>query len=159
MNKALFTSNTDVWATPQHVFDEWNAIWNFTTDVCALPENAKCPHYYTPELDGLAQEWKGNCWMNPPYGRVIGKWVKKAHDAAIAGQASTVCLLPARTDTKWFHEFIYHQAEVIFLKGRLKFGGATNSAPFPSMMVIFHKDRITLGIDYYNKLHAPIPGP
>lgn len=133
INNGLFTSNTDEWYTPQDFYDEVNKEFMFTTDVCATHENAKCKHYFTKDDDGLMQEWKGVCWMNPPYGRVIGHWVKKAHDS----KCTVVGLLPARTDTKWFHDYIYGKAETRFIKGRLKFGGSTNSAPFPSMLVIW----------------------
>lgn len=133
--EVMFSSQTDLWATPQVLFDELNAEFHFTTDVCALPENAKCEHYFTPETDGLKQDWKGVCWCNPPYGREIGKWVQKA----ATSKATVVMLLPARTDTKWFHDYIYKKAEIRFIRGRLKFGGAQNSAPFPSMIVIFDR--------------------
>lgn len=128
-----FSSKTDIWATPQDLFDELNKQWNFTLDPCALPENAKCDRFYTPEDDGLSQNWNGHTvFMNPPYGREIGKWVKKAYES----NCYAVCLLPARTDTKWFHDYCL-KGEIIFLKGRLKFGGAKHSAPFPSMIVVF----------------------
>jgi phage N-6-adenine-methyltransferase len=131
-----FSSKTDLWATPQKFFDALPFV--FDLDVCALPENAKCDRYFTPEVDGLAQEWTGVCWMNPPYGRTIGKWVKKALESSRATADVVVCLLPARTDTKWFHDYCL-QGEIQFIKGRLKFGGAKNSAPFPSMLVIFRR--------------------
>ena len=131
----MFSSKTDLWATPQNFFDELNREFSFTTDVCALPENTKCEHFYTPETDGLKQEWTGICWCNPPYGREIGKWVKKACESA----ATVVMLLPARTDTKWFHDYILNRAEIRFVKGRLKFGGGMQSAPFPSMVVIYDR--------------------
>lgn len=131
-----FSSATDMWATPQDVFDRYAAIYNFTTDVCAVAENAKCTHYFTPEIDGLSQEWKGVLWMNPPYGRGIGAWMKKAHDAARDNGATVVCLVPARTDTAWWHDYAAH-GDVEFLRGRLKFGGHKNSAPFPSAIVVF----------------------
>lgn len=137
MNKeVMFSSKTDMWATPQDLFDKLNDEFHFETDVCAVPENAKCYKYYTPDIDGLKQEWTGNCWCNPPYGREIGKWVKKA----ATSKAMTVMLIPARTDTKWFHDYIYNKAEIRFIKGRLKFGGAQNSAPFPSMICVFRGD-------------------
>ena len=130
-----FSSKTDEWETPQAFFDELNKEFNFTTDVCATTENAKCFFYYDKEKDGLSQNWDDlRCWMNPPYGREIGKWVKKASEAR---GGVVVCLLPARTDTKWFHDYIYNKAEIRLLKGRLKFGNSKNSAPFPSMLVIF----------------------
>lgn len=130
-----FSSKTDLWATPQDFFDKLNAEFGFETDVCALPENAKCPVFYTPEIDGLKQTWGGVCWMNPPYGREIGKWMQKAYESSLSG-ATVVCLVPARTDTKWFHDFAM-MGEIRFIKGRLKFGGSKNSAPFPSAIVIF----------------------
>ena len=138
-NDLMFSSKTDLWATPQDFFDALDKEFRFETDVCALPENAKCAHYFTPVQDGLAQEWTGVCWCNPPYGRKIGDWVKKVAESAKAG-AVVVMLLPARTDTRWFHDYIYGQAEIRFVKGRLKFGDATASAPFPNMVVVFRKE-------------------
>lgn len=138
----MFSSKTDLWETPQELFDQMDAEFHFNLDVCALPENAKCAAYYTPEQDGLKQPWYGRCWCNPPYGRNIGEWVRRAHLAACAGNL-VVMLLPARTDTRWFHDYIYQNknAEIRFIKGRLKFGGgAKNSAPFPSMIVVFGGD-------------------
>jgi len=131
-----FMSTTDKWETPQDLFDKLNEVYRFTLDVCATADNAKCERYFTPIEDGLSQDWNGEtCWMNPPYGRVIGKWIKKASGA----NAVVVALLPARTDTRWFHDYIYGKAEILFLRGRLKFGGAKHGAPFPSMLVIFDK--------------------
>lgn len=138
-NDLMFSSKTDLWATPQDFFDALDKEFRFETDVCALPENAKCAHYFTPDQNGLAQEWTGVCWCNPPYGRKIGDWVRKAAESAKAG-AVVVMLLPARTDTRWFHDYIYGKAEIRFVKGRLKFGDATESAPFPSMVVVFRKE-------------------
>lgn len=140
MNKDLmFSSATDLWATPQSFFDVLNTEFGFELDVCALPENAKCKKYYTPEDNGLVQPWEGACWCNPPYGREIGKWVQKAAESV--RNATVVMLLPARTDTKWFHRYIYGKAEIRFIEGRLKFGDSKNSAPFPSMVVVFRKER------------------
>lgn len=134
----MFSSKTDLWATPQDFFDEMDKEFSFTLDVCALPENAKCKVYYSPEVDGLTQPWNGRVWCNPPYGREIGKWVRNAYLATASGSAEVVVmLLPARTDTRWFHEYIYQKAEIRFVKGRLKFGGCLNSAPFPSMVCVF----------------------
>ena len=129
-----FSSNTDLWSTPQEFFDKLNREFNFSLDVCATPDNAKCEKYFTKEDDGLAQEWRGTVFMNPPYGREIYAWMKKASQSAKEG-ATVVCLVPSRTDTKWWHEFaIIH--EVRFIRGRLKFGDSKNSAPFPSAVVI-----------------------
>lgn len=135
----MFSSKSVIWETPKWLFDLCDGICHFNTDVCALPENAKCAHYYTPEVDGLSQKWQGVCWMNPPYGKEIYHWIKKASDEAATG-VKVVALLPARTDTKWFHEYIYNKKRVTveFIKGRLKFGNCVNAAPFPSMIVIFH---------------------
>lgn len=130
-----FSSSTDLWSTPQEFFDDISAEFQFNTDVCALAENAKCKHYFTPEQDGLAQEWVGTCWMNPPYGRTIASWVKKAFEAAQKG-ATVVCLIPSRTDTAWWHDYVM-RGEIRFIRGRIKFGGHKNSAPFPSALVIF----------------------
>ena len=135
MNKSVhFSSATDLWATPQAFFDELNKEFGFELDVCALPENAKCEKYYTPEIDGLKQQWRGICWMNPPYGREIGAWMEKAYESSLEG-ATVVCLVPARTDTRWFHDFAM-RGEIRFIKGRLKFGDSKNSAPFPSAVVV-----------------------
>lgn len=136
MNSVHFSSATHEWSTPQKTFDELNAKWGFTLDVCATKENAKCAAFYTKESDGLTKRWAPNvCWMNPPYGREIGKWVQKAFEESQKG-ATVVCLLPARTDTKWFHEYCT-RGSIQFIRGRLKFGDAKNSAPFPSMIVVF----------------------
>lgn len=133
-----FSSETDKWATPIDFFNTLDEEFHFTLDPCCLPSSAKCDNYYTEEDDGLSQPWHGRVFMNPPYGRVIGHWIKKASDEVACGNAEiVVCLLPARTDTRWFHDYIYNKAETRFIKGRLKFGGAKNSAPFPSMVVIF----------------------
>lgn len=137
INKGLLTSNTGLWATPQDFFDALDAEFRFDLDACALPENAKCERYFTPEQDGLAQEWSGIVWCNPPYGRQIGKWVKKAAEAG----CDVVMLLPARTDTAWFHDYIYGKAEIRFVRGRLKFGGAKWNAPFPCMVVIYRRTK------------------
>ena len=138
INKGLFTSNTDMWATPLDFFIKLNEEFNFETDVCAIESNAKCKKFFTPEMDGLKQEWTGVCWMNPPYGRGIGEWLKKAYESSLNG-ATVVCLIPSRTDTKWWHDYCM-KGEVRLVKGRLKFGDSKNSAPFPSAVVIFSKN-------------------
>jgi site-specific DNA-methyltransferase (adenine-specific) len=137
INSGLFTSNTDQWATPQDFFDKLNDEFHFDLDVCATPENAKCEKYFTKDDDGLSQQWWGVVYCNPPYGREIGKWVKKCSEY----EGVSVMLLPARTDTRWFHDYIYGKSEIRFIKGRLKFGGSKNSAPFPSMVVVFNKGK------------------
>ncbi|OHB70490.1 MAG: adenine methyltransferase [Planctomycetes bacterium RBG_13_63_9] len=130
-----FRSDSAEWATPQDLFDRLNREFGFELDVCATPENAKCARYFTRERNGLRQTWGGVCWCNPPYGRTVGDWMHKAWESAQAG-ATVVCLVPARTDTAWWHDRCA-SAEVRFLKGRLHSGGARNGAPFPSAIVVF----------------------
>ena len=138
MDKGLFTSKTSEWETPQEFFNELNKEFHFSLDPCATKENTKCNRFYTKENDGLSKDWYGNVFMNPPYGREIGKWVEKAYKEMEKGTI-IVGLLPARTDTRWFHDYIYNKAEIRFLKGRLKFSNSKNSAPFPSMVIIWKK--------------------
>jgi site-specific DNA-methyltransferase (adenine-specific) len=147
----MFSSATDNWETPQALFDELNREFDFEVDLCATPENTKCPSFITPEINSLSAPWgpffnrRNVLWCNPPYGREIGSWIRKAAETVqekhsqTGGSCTIVMLLPARTDTRWFHDYIYGKegVEVRFLKGRLKFGRSENSAPFPSMIVIF----------------------
>lgn len=131
-----FSSATCEWATPQWLFDALAREFAFTLDPCATAENAKCRRFFTAADDGLAQDWHGDVvFMNPPYGTVIGRWMQKAFDSAQAG-ATVVCLVPARTDTAWWHDYAM-RGEIRLLRGRLKFGNAKNSAPFPSAVVVF----------------------
>jgi phage N-6-adenine-methyltransferase len=135
-NVHWFSSDTNMWTTPQDLYDKLDAEFHFSVDVCATAENTKCEAFYSPADDGLAQQWSGTCWMNPPYGRDIGKWMAKAKDAAQAG-ATVVCLVPVRTDTRWLQDNVTKAQDVRFLPGRLKFGNAQSSAPFPSAIVVF----------------------
>lgn len=135
MNSVHFSSKTDLWSTPQELFNKLNQKYNFELDVCATHDNAKCDKYFTKSDDGLQQKWIGTCWMNPPYGREIIKWMEKAYISALDG-AIVVCLVPSRTDTRWWHEFAM-QGNIEFIRGRLKFGDSKNSAPFPSAIVVF----------------------
>lgn len=130
-----FSSKTDLWSTPQDFFDNLNAKYNFTLDPCATAENAKCEKFYTPEDDGLSKDWSNEIvFMNPPYGRGIVRWMEKAANSG----TTVVCLVPARTDTRWWHSYVIDMgAEVQFVRGRLKFGESKNSAPFPSAVVIY----------------------
>lgn len=137
INNALFTSNSDEWATPQDVFDKLNCEFHFDLDPCATVNNHKTDWYFTAEQDGLDQNWGGHkVFCNPPYSE-IDKWVEKAWRESRQDYTTVVLLIPARTDTRYFHNFIYNRAEIRFIKGRLKFGQSKNSAPFPSMVVIF----------------------
>ena len=132
-------SKTDDWATPQYLFDEWNAKYQFDLDAAASSINHKCDNWYGldhPEesrRDGLAQAWTGTTWVNPPYGRVLNQWVGHA----VEQLSPVVMLLPARTDTRWFHSYCINQ-RITFIKGRVKFGGSSFGAPFPSMIVEFN---------------------
>ena len=133
-----YSSKTNEWSTPQAFFDELNKEFNFTLDPCATSENAKCTKYFTVEDDGLKQDWsKDTVFMNPPYGREIKRWIKKAYEESQKG-ATIVCLIPSRTDTAYWHNYIFGKADDIrFIKGRLKFGGSKNPAPFPSAIIIY----------------------
>lgn len=138
----MFSSATAEWSTPQDFFDELNKEFCFNLDPCCTHENAKCEDHYTKEDNGLEQNWGGRIvFVNPPYGKEIGLWVKKSYEESLKAGTTVVMLIPARTDTRYFHEYIYHKAQQIrFIRGRLKFGGSDNSAPFPSMVVIFKRN-------------------
>ena len=137
MNRGMFTSGSSDWETPQEFFDAVNEVFHFDLDVCATLGNAKCERYFTEAEDGLSQTWDGVCWMNPPYGREISRWVQKAYASALNPGTVVVCLLPARTDTRWWHDYVLsHAQSVEFIKGRLRFSGK-DSVPFPSALVVF----------------------
>lgn len=139
INAGLMSSKTELWATPPEIFDPLNKEFEFTLDACALPENTKVKQFFSPEDNSLIQEWTGTVWMNPPYGREISKWMKKAFESSLTG-ATVVCLVPARTDTVWWWDYAM-KGEIRFIKGRIKFidfvGNANQAAPFPSAIVIF----------------------
>ncbi|HSQ89279.1 DNA N-6-adenine-methyltransferase [Romboutsia sp.] len=141
MNKELmFSSNDQTWETPKDFFCELNEIFRFELDVCATDLTAKCNKYFTPKEDGLKQDWNGICWCNPPYSRELPKWTKKAYEESEKNSSTVVMLIPARPDTKIWHEIIFPYARgIFFIKGRLKFGDSRNSAPFPSALVVFSK--------------------
>lgn len=138
INKGLFTSKKHDYSTPQDFFDKLDAEFHFTLDPCATKENAKCETYYTPEQNGLALAWFGRVFMNPPYGREISKWMKKAYEECkIHNHCKlVVCLVPSRTDTKWWFNYVMKADEIRYVKGRLRFDGKS-LAPFPSAVVIF----------------------
>lgn len=136
-NRSLFSSATGDWSTPQEVYDWLDAEYGpFTLDPCASSTNAKCPTFFTVVEDGLAQKWEGRVFVNPPYGRGIGEWIAKCYQSAQEG-ALVVALLPSRTDTAWWHDYVMKADQIRFLRGRLKFGGSSNSAPFPSVVVVW----------------------
>lgn len=132
-----FSSATPEWPTPQAFYDRLHEEFTFSLDPCSTTENAKCAKFFTANEDGLAQSWHGETvFMNPPYGRVIGSWMRKAYESCNQSGALVVCLVPARTDTAWWHDYAM-KGEIRFIRGRLKFGNAKDSAPFPSALVIF----------------------
>lgn len=137
VNSALFSSKSDDWATPADFFAVLNAEFNFDLDVCASEKNHKTPDYFDEKTDGLSQNWGGRrVFCNPPYSQ-IEKWIQKAWTESYKPQTLIVLLIPARTDTKYFHDYILHRSEIRFVKGRLKFGNSEHAAPFPSMVVVY----------------------
>lgn len=128
---------SDQWATPQALFDKLDEEFGFDVDVCALPENAKCKKFYSPEEDGLRFRWTGTVWMNPPYGRGIAKWVKKAYEASQGG-ATVVALIPNRSNAPWWHEWVMRANELRFVRKKVAFVGSTRGVPFfGSVIAIF----------------------
>lgn len=137
----VYQSNTDEWETPQDLFDRLDAEFHFTLDPCSTDQNAKCEKHYTKADDGLKQDWSGETvWCNPPYGREIGAWCRKCYEHYMGG-GTAVMLVPSRTDTKWFYDYVIGKAEIRFIKGRVKFGGSKYNAPFPSMVVVYNGRR------------------
>lgn len=139
---ALFSSKSDEWSTPQEIFDKLDQEFGFNLDPCASEENHKCFHYFTAEQDGLSKNWGGHrVFCNPPYSK-IADWVRKSYEEALKPETIVVMLIPARTDTRYFHDYILHRSEVRFIRGRLKFGDSKNCAPFPSMVVVFRAAKV-----------------
>ena len=144
INTGLFSNNSNEWGTPDELFNSLNEEFHFTLDPCATDQNAKCEYYYTKNENGLLQSWKNETvFCNPPYGKELKQWVKKCYEEHKKNGITVVMLIPARTDTSYFHEYIYMQSEIRFIKGRLKFinknGEIAGTAPFPSMLVIYKK--------------------
>jgi len=135
--KGLFSSATNEWSTPQKFYEQLDEEYHFTLDPCCTTETAKCETFFTKEDDGLSRSWEGHTvFMNPPYGREIKDWIKKAYRESCKPNTTVVCLIPARTDTKYWHRYCMEAAEIRLIKGRLKFGGK-GPAPFPSAVVVF----------------------
>ena len=141
MNKVLFSSRSDEWETPIDIFNKLDAEFHFDLDPCSTDSNHKCDKYFTKEINGLSKNWGGcRVFCNPPYSN-ISEWVEKAYRESQQDHTLIVLLIPARTDTRYFHDYIYQRSEIRFIKGRLKFSGK-GSAPFPSMIVIFRGAKI-----------------
>jgi phage N-6-adenine-methyltransferase len=138
LNESLYSSDKIEWETPHHLFEKLNIEFAFTLDACASAANAKCPRYFTIDDDALEQNWSGRVWMNPPYGRQISHFVAKAHHEASCGHADLiVCLLPVRSDTRWWHQHCMRAQEIRLLTRRLEFVGSSNKAPFPACIVVY----------------------
>lgn len=139
---ACLSSDSSEWRTPDDLFQQLDAEFHFTLDPCSTDENAKCERHFTKQDDGLSQNWGGHTvFCNPPYGRDLAAWVEKCHRESRNPETVVVMLIPARTDTKYFHRFIYHDAtEIRFIEGRLHFSGSKKAAPFPSMIVVFKRN-------------------
>lgn len=135
INRVHYSMQSDEWETPQVLFEKLNLIYHFDIDVAASKDNTKCKYYFSKEQDGLIKKWVGTCWCNPPYSK-LKAWIKKAYEESLQG-VTIVMLIPARTDTKAWHDYIFPNAKIEFLKGRLKFSNSKNSAPFPSAIVVF----------------------
>lgn len=136
-SNAIYTSNSDEWATPQDFYSKLDAEFGFDLDVCATSANHKTDDYFTIEDDGLSKDWGGHkVWCNPPYS-AVAKWAKKCYEEGCKPYTTVVMLVPSRTDTRWFQDYCLHRAEIRFVRGRLRFNDSSTNAPFPSMVVIF----------------------
>lgn len=136
INKHLLTSKNEEWETPQFLFNELNETYDFDLDVCASETNKKCHKFYSKDDNSLDKYWIGSCWMNPPYGKSIATWMKKAYESHVKNKALVVCLVPCRTDTQWWHDYAI-QGSIFFIKGRIRFVGASQPAPFPSAIIVY----------------------
>lgn len=136
--RACLMSESMEWETPKDLYDDLDNEYHFDLDPCCTDANAKCELHYTVRQNGLTKDWSGHrVFCNPPYGRAIACWVKKCYEESLKPDTLVVMLIPARTDTAYFHDYIYHRAKLIFIRGRLHFNDAKNGAPFPSMLVVF----------------------
>ena len=160
MNKTtqqtLFSSKSSDWATPQHFFDRLSTEFGpFTLDPCSNESNYKVSNHFTEKDDGLSKDWGGHTvFMNPPYGRAIKHWIKKAYDEGQKPNTTVVALIPARTDTRYWHDYVMKASAIYLVKGRLKFGNGGGSAPFPSAVIIFKKHEDGTGTPTLGVLNA-----
>lgn len=143
----MFSSAKQDWTTPDSLFNELNKEFNFNTDAASSDENCKCEHHFTEEDSGLDKEWMGSVWLNPPYND-CKTWLRKAFEESQHG-STVVCLVPARTDTQAFHDYCMNAEEIRLIRGRLKFGNSKNTAPFPSMIVVFGDNSTSPKISTY----------
>ena len=150
LHEACLSSKKMDYSTPILFFDALNSVFNFEWDLAASPENALCKNYYTEQEDSLKQDWKGTCWLNPPYGRALPKFVAKASCDAMDAETTIVMLIPVRPDRLWWEKYIWKAGDeracvdICFVRGRLRFGGEVNQAPFPSAVVVFSRDGIPI---------------
>jgi site-specific DNA-methyltransferase (adenine-specific) len=156
----MFTSAADDWTTPDDFYRLLDAEFGFTLDPCCYAQTAKCAEFYTREDDGLSQEWRGRVFMNPPYGRAIGAWVRKAYEAAQTTADVVVCLIPARTCSKWWHDYCMRAAEVRLVCGRLRFGGQRpekgHNAPFPNAVIVFRRGQHKPALSTIYRSQSPL---
>ena len=153
--KTMFSSKSGEWETPMEFFAKLTQRFNFTLDPCCTEESRKCEAYFTEADDGLSKSWAGHTvFMNPPYGREISKWIKKAYDESRKENTTVVCLIPSRTDTRYWHEYRMKAHELYFVKGRLKFGEGKNSAPFPSAVIVFRNSHTAIFGGNYPKIYT-----
>lgn len=150
LNEGMFSGDRGDWETPQAFYDLVDAEFGFTLDAAASPENAKAPDFYTIEDDALSRLWQGTVWVNPPYGRGMDAWVRKGYEASRGG-ATVVMLIPARTDTGYWHEFCMKASEIRLIRGRLVFVGASENAPFPSALIIFRPGDHTPAVSTFER--------
>jgi len=149
LNNGVFSSNSNEWETPQDLFDALDREFHFTLDPCSSDENHKCPNYYTQRENGLMLPWSGSVFMNPPYGSVIKYWIEKAYlESRRPDVDVVVCLIPSRTDTRYWHDYVMKASEIRLIKGRVRFSGK-DAAPFPSAIVIFNGSRTPLKVISY----------
>ena len=150
VQQVMFSSKSKEWVTPQHFFDKLNKRFGpFTLDPCANSSNYKVMKHFTEKENGLEQDWGGHIvFMNPPYGRAIKDWIKKAYEESRKENTMVIALIPARTDTRYWHNYVLKANDLYFVKGRLKFGNGENSAPFPSAVAVFKNTSRNVYLDF-----------
>lgn len=156
MNKVLYSSNKSDWETPHAFFAALDAEFGFTLDACATDENAKVRRWITPAMDALKYPWVGVVWMNPPYGYQIGRWVRKSYEEAQIGVGAVVVgLIPAKTETSWWHDYVMKAEEIRLIRGRLRFSGSPINAPLPSAVVVWRQGNYVPRFTTMNRILDP----